>query len=225
MTVYGIKNNIRDKVLLGISLLSLVTGSILFPLCNTILLFIFGFCPQLEEFLERWEFLGVFSPQLTVVAVMGFLTWLFNNYLWKTKFFMKILKIPNLNGEWIGGLQSSYKNEIGENVTIDMTLTIEQTWDKMKCTCVFPKSESFGDVIFLDTESPDGCILKFTYKNKSHDIECGMPQYVGYNELRLTGKNTLSGTYFTKRIPSTYGTILLNRYDTSSEIHEDVTAS
>lgn len=225
MTVYGLKSNIREKVLLGISVLSLIVGSILFPVSNTILLLAFGIWPKLEEFLEKWEFLGVFSAQLTVVVIMGFLTWLFNNYLWKTKPFIKILDIPNLNGKWVGALKSSHQNEFGEFVIVEMTLIIEQIWDKMKCTCTFSQSESFSDVIFLDTESSDGCILKFTYRNKSHDISCGIPQYLGYNELRLAAPNTLSGTYFTQRTPSTYGTILLNRYDPSSDINEDVTGS
>ncbi len=164
MTVYGLKSNIREKVLLGISVLSLIVGSILFPVSNTILSLAFGIWPKLEEFLEKWEFLGVFSAQLTVVVIMGFLTWLFNNYLWKTKPFIKILDIPNLNGKWVGALKSSHQNESGEFVIVEMTLIIEQTWDKMKCTCTFSQSESFIAIIRIPGKSSGvqnahGCVV------------------------------------------------------------------
>lgn len=225
MTIYGLKNDIRKKVLICISIVSLLLGNALFLLCNKGLLRIYVSCPAIKEFLDKWEYLGVFSAQITVVTTFGITTWIFNNYLWKTKVFLKILGLPNLNGTWEGVLESTYKGEDGLRVKTDMVLTIEQTFEKMSCTSKFPKSESFGDVICLDMESPEGIVLKFTYMNKSNDIECDMPQYPGYNQLRLADQNTLSGIYFTQRIPSTRGTIFLVRRMPSSDINEDVTES
>lgn len=225
MTIYGLKNSIRKKVLIWISIISLIIGNALFILCNKALLYIYATYPVIKEFMDKWEYLGVFSVQITVVTTFGIITWWFNNYLWKTKPFLKILGLPNLNGIWEGALESTYRSEDGQYVKTEMTLTIKQTFEKMSCISKFPKSESFGDIICLDTESSEGIVLKFTYINKSRDIDCHLPQYPGYNELRLSDENTLSGMYFTQRIPSTHGTILLIRRNPSSDIDEDVTSS
>ncbi len=224
MTIYGLKNNIRKKVLLWIATASLILGNALFFLFNNILLNIQFQFPMIKEFIEKWEYLGVFSSQITVASTFGFITWLFNNYLWKKKIFFKILGIPNLNGQWEGVLESTYLVD-GQPCKIDMTLTIKQTWETMLCISKFPKSTSFGDIICLDTESAEGTVLKFTFTNKSQDIKCELPQYPGYNELQLLDENTLNGRYFTQRIPSTRGTILLIRRDPSADINNTVTRS
>lgn len=222
MTIYGLKNDIRKKVLICISVVSLLVGNALFLLCNKVALCIYVNYPTIKEFLDKWEYLGVFPAQITVVTIFGIITWIFNNYIWKTKVFLKILGLPNLNGTWEGVLESSYQGEDRQRIKTGMALTIKQTFEKMSCTSIFQKSESFGDIICLDTESSEGIVLKFTYNNKSKDIGCHMPQYPGYNQLRLVDPNTLSGTYFTQRIPSTNGNIWLVRRDPSSDINEDI---
>lgn len=90
----------------------------------------------------------------------------------------------------------------------------------MTCQSNFSKSESYSDVIYLDIDGPQGVVLKFTYTNKSHDITCNLAEFSGYNELRLSGKNTLTGTYYTKRIPSTRGNLLLIRRSSTDVINE-----
>lgn len=224
MTTYGLKSNIRKKVLLWICVISLIIGSILYPLFSNVMDNICRQCPSIKEFICKWEYLGVFSTQLTVITIFGLITWIFNNYLWKTKLFLKILKIPNLNGVWEGVLESSYTDsDSRQRVKVEMVVTITQTWEKMVCRSKFPKSESSSDIICLDTESSQGIVLKFTYINQSQDLKCDLPEFSGYNELRLQDENTLSGTYFTKRVPSTRGIILLIRRNPSSNINENVT--
>lgn len=56
--------------------------------------------------------------------------------------------------------------------------------------------------------------------NKSHDIACNLAEFSGYNELRLADKNTLTGTYYTKRIPSTRGNLLLIRRSSNDVIND-----
>lgn len=101
-----------------------------------------------------------------------------------------------------------------------MVLSITQTWNKMACQSSFSKSESYSDVIYLDIDGPQGVVLKFTYTNKSHDLTCNLAEFSGYNELRLSDKNTLTGTYYTKRIPSTRGNLLLIRRSSNDVINE-----
>ena len=101
-----------------------------------------------------------------------------------------------------------------------MKLEIAQTWNRMTCTSIFPSSKSFSDLVCLDSESSQGTMLKFTYTNHSEDLSSELTQFAGYNELRLDDANTLSGTYYTKRTPSTRGTILLIRRIPEGEINE-----
>ena len=65
-------------------------------------------------------------------------------------------------------------------------------------------------------------MLRFTYTNHSEDLASGLTQFAGYNELRLNDANTLTGTYFTKRVPSTRGTILLVRRNAKDDINDPV---
>lgn len=47
--------------------------------------------------------------------------------LWKAPFLGKVMHgsiCPNLNGDWLGKIQSSYKDDDGKNVTKDVELTI-----------------------------------------------------------------------------------------------------
>lgn len=223
MKNYGISNDKRKTILLIIFIISLLVGSYLYSLINTLLLKICEAIPALKNFLNDWEYLGLFPTQVTVFLIFNFLTWVFSKYLWRMFFFPKLLDVPDLNGTWIGGYESIREDD-GQQIrtTGNMQLIITQTWDKMMCQSIFEKSESYSDIIYLDLDSSQGTMLKFTYTNKSYDTICGLPEFSGYNELRLKDKNTLVGTYFTKRIPSTRGNLLLVRRNSDDEIHETV---
>lgn len=225
MKNYGLSNDKRKTVLWVTFVISLLLGAVLFPVINTLLEKLFLAMPKLKSFFDNWEYLGIFSVQLTVFALFQFLTWWFDNYLWKFRLLYRFLNVPNLSGSWEGVYESTRFENSKEIIAKGLVkLTIEQTWTKMVCRCEFAKSESYSDIIYLDVDSPQGVILKFTYTNKSHDIKSNLSEFSGYNELRLSDNNTLSGTYFTKRIPSTRGTLLLFRRTDGDNIHEVLTS-
>ena len=79
--------------------------------------------------------------------------------------------------------------------------------------------ETLGTNGFRDIKVSENSIFcKAT--NKSHDVTCNLAEFSGYNELRLSDKNTLTGTYYTKRIPSTRGNLLLIRRSSNDVINE-----
>lgn len=223
MKNYGISNDKRKTILLIIFIASLLVGSYLYSFINILLTQICEAIPALKNFLNDWEYLGLFPTQVTVFLIFNFLTWAFNKYLWRISFFSKLLGVPDLNGIWEGGYESIREVD-GKQIqtTGSMQLIITQTWDKMMCQSIFEKSESYNDIIYLDLDSSQGIVLKFTYTNKSRDTTCGLPEFSGYNELKLKDKNTLEGTYFTKRIPSTRGNLLLIRKKPDDEINETI---
>ena len=220
MTPYELKTNVRSKVILVIALTSLFIGNRLFYFFNDLL----TSCPQLEIYISKWEYLGVIPSQITVAIVFGIIKWFFTNYLWKLNFVTKLCDVPNLNGKCEGVLISSYIDSEGNPTELEMVLDIQQTWEKIRCVSTFDKSRSACDMVCIDTTSPEGVLLKFTYVNKSQDATYGIPQYAGYNELLLTEK-TLVGQYFTARIPPTCGRIYLTRKGPDTEINQDVTSA
>ena len=221
MNTYEVKSDIRQKVTIWIAIISLIGGNALFRFSNLEATLLAKHFSVIADFLVQWEYLGILSSQITVATVFAFISWLFNKYLWQIPCINKFLGVPNLNGIWEGVLESSFQ-ENGVYKKIDMKLEIEQTWNRMTCTSIFPSSRSFSDLVRLDSESSQGTMLKFTYTNHSEDLSSELTQFAGYNELRLDDANTLRGTYYTKRTPSARGTILLTRRIPEGEINESL---
>lgn len=221
MNTYEVKSDIRQKVTIWIAIISLIGGNALFRFSNLGATLLAKHFSVIADFLVQWEYLGILSSQITVATVFAFISWLFNKHLWQIPCINKFLGVPNLNGIWEGVLESSFQ-ENGVYKKIDMKLEIAQTWNRMTCTSIFPSSRSFSDLVRLDSESSQGTMLKFTYTNHSEDLSSELTQFAGYNELRLDDANTLRGTYYTKRTPSTRGTILLTRRIPEGEINESL---
>lgn len=221
MNTYELKSDIRQKVTIIIAIVSLLLGNTLFNLCNYLTPYLASLLPSVTAFFSQWEYLGVFSSQITVGTVFAAISWWFDIQLWRIPLINKFLGVPDLNGSWEGVLESSFK-ENGVNKKVDMKLEIEQSWNRIKCTSTFPASKSYSDLVCLDSEGSQGTMLKFTYTNHSEDLASGLTQFAGYNELRLNDANTLTGTYFTKRVPSTRGTILLVRRNAKDDINDPV---
>lgn len=221
MNTYELKSDIRQKVTIMIAIISLLLGNILFNLCNYLTPYLASFLPSVTAYFSQWEYLGVFSSQITVGTVFAVINWLFDKRLWRIRWINKFLGVPDLNGSWEGVLESSFEENC-VNKKVDMQLEIEQSWNRMKCTSIFPTSKSYSDLVCLDSESSHGTVLKFTYTNHSEDLASGLTQFAGYNELRLDDANTLAGTYYTKRVPATRGKILLIRRNPNDEINVSV---
>lgn len=223
MNTYEVKSDIRQTVTIWIAIISLILGNTLFRFSNFLAPLLAKHFSEIADFFAQWEYLGILSSQITVATIFAFISWLFNKYLWQIPCINKLLGVPNLNGIWEGVLKSSFQ-ENGVHKIIDMKLEIAQTWNRMTCTSIFPSSKSFSDLVCLDFESSHGIMLKFTYTNHSEDLSSELTQFAGYNELRLNDANTLSGTYYTKRTPSTRGTILLVRRAPEGDINEPLNA-
>lgn len=221
MNTYELKSDIRQKVTIIIAIVSLLLGYILFNLCDYLNPYLASLFPTVTAFFSQWEYLGVFSSQITVGTVFEVICWWFDKQLWRIPWINKFLGVPDLNGSWEGVLESSF-NENGVNKKVDMKLEIEQSWNRMKCTSIFPTSKSYSDLVCLDSKSSQGTMLKFTYTNHSENLASGLTQFAGYNELRLDDANKLTGTYYTKRVPSTRGTISLVRRNAKDYINDPI---
>ena len=74
MKNYGLSNDKRKTVLLIIFVVSLIAGTYLYPLVNKFLAYVCETVPSLKAFLKDWEYLGLFSTQITVFVIFNFLS-------------------------------------------------------------------------------------------------------------------------------------------------------
>ena len=106
-----------------------------------------------------WIF--IVSIILSSVAIYYF----FDNVLWRTKWFKKILNVPDLRGHWVGTLTSDTYQK-----TINMELDVKQTWSKISFVSTFPKSKSESNVASMFIKR-DGIIkVGFGFINHSREL-------------------------------------------------------
>jgi len=68
----------------------------------------------------------IFTDSFTVPFFITIIIYLINNYLWKSNKFKWLIDIPNLNGRYVGKLESSYV-ENGKKKILDCVIEISQS--------------------------------------------------------------------------------------------------
>jgi len=210
MKKYSVSGNERETVILINLLSSLFIAQILYPLFCNLSAHITN--DEIKSILSQFEIIGIIGNPATVMGVYAILSKLFDCVFWKIPFIIKLTKVPNLNGKWVGQFDS-VRDEHGKQVHTKGSgeMDIKQTWSRISCICTFKKSISENGVTFIDCKNCNDIRLKFIYHNNSREPSLGLPEYTGYNELVYTAPNELKGDYFTKRIPATRGTLNFER--------------
>ena len=138
------------------------------------------------------------------------LFWMFDRHIWRFKSLHRagLMKIPNLNGRWVGSADSSYGNG---GSTQPVSISITQTWTRITIRLDSDHSSSYseaGAIRNLDLDTPE---LVYMYWNepKSHAID-SMEAHRGTVILELSG-NALVGPYYTGRGRREIGTIKVAR--------------
>ncbi|MCE1271634.1 MAG: hypothetical protein LWW88_08730 [Acinetobacter sp.] len=139
------------------------------------------------------KLLGGLSPYWNIiissaVTAVLFLTFyfLFDKWVWKTSLFFKILKYPDISGQWLCKGISDYQEENAEmirhNREWEAQITILQSWDKVRIRLEteFSTSDSISAAIIYD-EIEEYKVL-YSYENKPKDLD--------HNELRIHRNKT-----------------------------------
>lgn len=197
---YSLNTQIRDKIYGTIFLISIL-------LCSGILL-LFNFLFKDAIITNFW----VMFFNLFIVPSVGLFysifKWLFNNYLWKMKLFIKFTKIPDLSGRWKINGESSFAK--GTNFT--GSLYIKQTFDRITIKSVFEHSTSFNTQTFLEIRDAD-IKLSYYYQNEPKQRESDkLNIHHGFMILTYTDGN-LSGEYFNDAFRGTKGSWELMKED------------
>lgn len=156
----------------------------------------------INNIFNQWSFFGFSFGYISMFVVFNIIYGLFDKYLWKINLINRIHGIPDFTGVWEGELYSSYNT----TQTFYVKMIIKQTWSEIQIVSEFADSRSGSDTAFIDPDSNQGLMLKFTYANTSHDPSVGQSEHRGQNELYIVGNRntnniyeTMEGTYFNNR--------------------------
>lgn len=155
--------------------------------------------------------------KLTLIATPTLLVGeFFRRRMWKWKLVQKFVRMPDLNGEWRGTLDSSYTGSDGNrSAPSPITLKIVQNYTSIYVFFKTDHMSSFSDSICAHLafhSELDRCRLIYTYCNEPAatsglDRHCGTAM-LNVVELR---PSELRGNYFTDRKPQTKGVIQVKK--------------
>jgi hypothetical protein len=142
-------------------------------------------------------------------SVFGVLYWLLNRYAWRWAGIAQWLRVPNIRGEW---------RCRGETINADGavqyawhgTLTIVQSWDKLRLRLKTAQSGSNSVSAALIADDIEGCVLLYHYQNEPRIGEPELRPHRGFAEITFA-KDLKSGEgeYFNGRGRNTFGRMLL----------------
>jgi hypothetical protein len=153
--------------------------------------------------------LAVFPISAATFYFLGHLA--FNKWIWRQKVVQELLGVPDLNGEWV--CQGTTKDNEG-NVTHEWlaTVTISQTWEKIRVYLNTGQSRSRSKSASLVKEPGRGYVLMYSYQNEPRIGEPELKAHVGYCELQLSEDlKTAEGDYFNNKGRVTFGRMQLVR--------------
>lgn len=178
------------------------------------------------------ELLQIFGRQLGFqtggLSSFGVFTALylgFNRYFWRWPVVSWFTSAPDLNGKWIGDIESSYdpesvddeqQSEEEYSEDEEPKLLITQDWSSIEVTVVSPgssRSESTSATFRTHKSDPE---LLFTYLNKpTGEAANELSMHEGTNTLRYAqnteGNDILEGEYYTDEQRNNHGTMRFTR--------------
>lgn len=140
-------------------------------------------------------------------TVFAILYWLFERYVWRWSAIRKLLKVPDLAGHW----KCSGKTlDSSGNVTYtwDATVTILQSWDKIRVRLVTAQSGSNSISAALFYDDIEGYHLLYNYRNDPNVGETALASHVGFSSMIFSKEQNLAvGDYFNGHGRFTFGTM------------------
>ncbi len=131
---------------------------------------------------------------------------------WPLLRFLRLVRIPNLNGKWNGTLRSSNDEMQTEH---PCTLTIRQTWTRIAVVLTTKTSRSQNLVAGILINGADDALLVYEFENEpAMDAPATMSTFRGHATLRLERDergDVLTGDYYSGRGRATTGTMTVRR--------------
>ena len=142
----------------------------------------------------------------SVVGVFALLYQAFDQWFWRTLVAQNswLTEVPDLSGTYDGKLTSTFRDSAGDNVVVDISLVIQQTWTKMSVEmAVTSGSSTSRSISAVGSISQDGTATRliYLYQNKVNPglADDDMHDHEGAADLRIKRDGTLEGSYFNSR--------------------------
>ena len=127
----------------------------------------------------------------SVVGVYALLYQFFDRLFWRTSVAQRswFTEVPDLSGTYDGKLTSTFRDSAGNNVVIDISLVIQQTWTKMSVEmAVTSGSSTSRSISAVGSISQDGTATRliYLYQNKVNPgiADDDMHDHEGVADLR-----------------------------------------
>lgn len=164
------------------------------------------------------ELLGVrdFLPDVILWPVTAGAVWIavyafFNTIAWRWPLITRFMKVPNLCGEWVVDGQT-LDHDQNPTYAWSGTLTIVQTWEKIRVCLKTAQSSSTSLSAAIFYEEGEGFRLTYNYRNEPKVDQKELRTHVGFADLVFN--QTLDGAegdYFNNKGRVTQGTMRLTR--------------
>ena len=148
-------------------------------------------------------------------GVYSALHWLFDHHAWRWRVLRKLglLNVPDLSGNWIGEVNSSYGLD---GTTASISVKILQRWSKLAITLETTQSRSRSIAAAFLTQDVPRPEISYLYINEPKSIAPEtMQMHRGTVSLGLAG-DCLEGDYYTGRGRREIGTLRLTRVSQGS---------
>lgn len=142
--------------------------------------------------------IGAFTVYAALYAI-------FNKTLWRMPWMGRFLKVPDLAGTWecsgtsldeVGGAEHPWHG----------TVSIFQSWDRVRIRLDTVQSGSSSLVAALMQDEAGGYRLFYTYQNDPRGGQAELRSHLGYCDMSVDkDQQTASGEYFTGRGRQTFG--------------------
>lgn len=136
------------------------------------------------------------------------LYWVFDRHLWRLPWLGKLLRVPDLQGEW--NCEGMSYPEMGGGVARKWagTISIAQSWDRLRIRLTTEQSGSDSVVAAVMHDEAGGYRLFYNYRNDARIDQHELNNHVGFCDMTITSdQKTATGDYFNGRGRSTYGTM------------------
>lgn len=163
------------------------------------------------HYLSSWGFIE--AP--TAIAIILFIFWILNNYIWKLLVIRKLFGIPNIDGRYEGELVSSFTETKEQNGTYKVAIEIRQTLTNITVCLYTERSCSYSLTANLCKNNNGNYELVYIYQNKTSAMgtNSDMRDHNGTAILVISENgNVLDGNYFNNpRERGRYGKIKATR--------------
>lgn len=150
------------------------------------------------KFLQNLVSNGVLQAP-TAVVILLFIFWILNHLAIKFYFSRKILGIPNINGRYVGTLESTHSINNEKNSTYGVVIEITQTLTNIRINLYTERSCSYSLIANICTNELGNQELVYVYQNKTSaiDADADMRNHNGTTFLEILNEGQkLSGNYF-----------------------------